>query len=139
MWILDTNSLTALFHQNPVITARVSAAGAGNVVITVVTEIEQLRGRFQQVLTAANAAQLMAAQRRFDQTKTFLASFTALPFDDAAAQQFERLLTDRKLRSMQRADLLIATVALRHKATVVTRNVRDFQKVTGLRVEDWTR
>jgi tRNA(fMet)-specific endonuclease VapC len=138
VWILDTDSLTALFHQRPVITARVLAAGAGSVVITVVSEMEQLRGRYQQVFTAANATELMAAQRRLDETKAFLVTFTVLPFDDAAAQQFERLLADRRLRSLRRADLLIATIALRHQATVVTRNARDFRKVTGLRIEDWS-
>jgi tRNA(fMet)-specific endonuclease VapC len=139
MHILDTDTVSELFQGDPKVMAHKAAAPPGTVLITVVTEIEQLRGRFQQVLTAAHAAQLMAAQRRLDQTKTFLASFTILPFEDAAAQQFERLLSDRKLRSMQRADLLIAAIALHHKATVVTRNVRDFQKITGLRIEDWTR
>jgi tRNA(fMet)-specific endonuclease VapC len=36
------------------------------------------------------------------------------------------------------ADLKIAAVALELAATVVTDNLRDFGRVPGLKVEDWT-
>lgn len=35
-------------------------------------------------------------------------------------------------------DLKIASIALTQNATLLSRNVTDFQKVPGLRVEDWT-
>jgi tRNA(fMet)-specific endonuclease VapC len=35
-------------------------------------------------------------------------------------------------------DLKIAAIALAHNATVLTRNVKDFKLVPGLRIEDWT-
>jgi tRNA(fMet)-specific endonuclease VapC len=34
-------------------------------------------------------------------------------------------------------DTLIAGTALAHGAVVVTRNIREFKRVRGLRVEDW--
>lgn len=34
-------------------------------------------------------------------------------------------------------DTLIAGTALAHGAILVTRNVREFERVPGLRVEDW--
>ncbi len=43
----------------------------------------------------------------------------------------------RKLRAIGRADLLIAAVALAHRSTMVTRNLRHFQQVPGLQVENW--
>jgi tRNA(fMet)-specific endonuclease VapC len=36
-------------------------------------------------------------------------------------------------------DLRVAAVALTLKATVLTRNLRDFEKVPGLIVEDWSK
>ena len=36
-------------------------------------------------------------------------------------------------------DLKIASIALVHDALVLSANRRDFQKVPGLRVEDWLR
>jgi len=42
------------------------------------------------------------------------------------------------LKKVGRADLLIAAIALAHRATLVTRNVRDFQQIPGLILENWT-
>lgn len=52
-----------------------------------------------------------------------------VPFDAAAANQFDKLLQTRKLRKIGRADLLIASIALANRATLVTRNTRHFQQV----------
>jgi tRNA(fMet)-specific endonuclease VapC len=35
-------------------------------------------------------------------------------------------------------DLCIASIVLVHNATLITMNHRDYEKVPGLRVEDWT-
>jgi tRNA(fMet)-specific endonuclease VapC len=58
------------------------------------------------------------------------------PFDKAA---FERLDSLRKVRlGVGTMDLKIAAICLAHDATLLTRNLRDFQKVPGLKAEDWT-
>jgi tRNA(fMet)-specific endonuclease VapC len=43
------------------------------------------------------------------------------------------------MRRIGRADLLIACIALAHDATVVTRNIRHFRQVPGLKIVDWSR
>jgi tRNA(fMet)-specific endonuclease VapC len=35
-------------------------------------------------------------------------------------------------------DLKIAAIVLTHNALLISRNLKDFRKVPGLKVEDWT-
>jgi len=59
-----------------------------------------------------------------------------LDFDELAATEFERL---QKLRlRIGTMDLKIASIALAHNATLLSRNLKDFSKVPGLQVEDWS-
>ena len=61
-----------------------------------------------------------------------------VPFDAAAAAEFDKLRQNKKLKKIGRADLLIASIALAHGATIATRNLRHFWQVPRLQVEDWT-
>ena len=58
-----------------------------------------------------------------------------LPFDDAAADAFHRL-RDARIRTGT-MDLKIAAICIAHDATLLTRNLVDFEKVPGLCVENW--
>lgn len=66
---------------------------------------------------------------------TFLSDWTIQPFDDIAADRFEQLRAGGvRIGSM---DLKIASIALVHDAFVLSANLHDFQKVPGLRAENW--
>jgi tRNA(fMet)-specific endonuclease VapC len=64
-----------------------------------------------------------------------------LPFDDEDAAHAGALRAALAARGMPIGpyDVLIAGQALRHRATLVTANTREFARVPGLKVEDWTR
>ena len=61
--------------------------------------------------------------------------FDILPFDEAAARQFDNLRR-QKLRIGSR-DLKIAATALVDHALLLSANLIDFKRVPGLRVENW--
>jgi tRNA(fMet)-specific endonuclease VapC len=61
--LLDTDTLTLHFHGHALVSRRVLQAD-DIVAITIVSRIEVLRGRFDGVLKAADAAQLLIAQER---------------------------------------------------------------------------
>jgi predicted nucleic acid-binding protein len=60
-----------------------------------------------------------------------------LRITEAVAATFDRLRHDKKANKMGRSDMLIAAIVLPNQATLVTRNVRDFQLVYGLQIENW--
>jgi tRNA(fMet)-specific endonuclease VapC len=107
------------------------------VAITVVTRIEVLCGRFEYLLKAADGTQLQRAQQLLEQSERDLAKLIVIPIDVAAAAMFDQLRQTKKLKKIGRADLLIASIALAHRATLVTCNLRHFQQVPGLRLENW--
>jgi tRNA(fMet)-specific endonuclease VapC len=63
----------------------------------------------------------------------------AIPYDDKAADWHarERARLEAAGRPMPYADGQIAAIAVVNGLTLVTANVRDFQHVTALRVENW--
>lgn len=83
--------------------------------------------------------------RRTEQNKEALAGFllplAVLPFDAAAAVGFGsiRAALESQGEGLGPYDLLIAACASAHGLTVVTNNIREFGRVPGLAVEDWTR
>lgn len=70
----------------------------------------------------------------------FLAPFEILPFDSTAARIYgtTRAALERQGSIIGGNDLLIASIALSHGATLVTHNVREFKRISGLALEDWT-
>jgi tRNA(fMet)-specific endonuclease VapC len=137
MIILDADTVTLFFYGNVTIEARVRDA-AQEVVTTTISRIEILRGRFDAVLKASDGAELTRAQHNLSRAESNLETLRALAIDEYAAEEFDRLRANRKLRKIGRADLLIGCIALAHRATLVTRNRRHFEQVPGLAVEDWS-
>src|SRR5260370_34813769 len=127
MVLLDTDMLTLLFQGHARVLGRMRSAEQ-DVATTIITRIEVLQGRFDAILKAASADQLQQAYQRLQDPEKQFATLPILPIDGSAAQQFEKLLRNKKLNKICRGDLLIASIALAKKATLATRNLRDFQQ-----------
>ncbi len=136
MILLDSDTLSLLAAGHPQVSARARAA-QDVLATTVVNRIEILRGRFEFLLKAADGVQLQRAQHVLEQSERDLSLFAVIPIDPAAASSFDLLRSNRKLKAIGRADLLIASITLAHGATLVTRNLRHFRQVPGLQVENW--
>ncbi len=136
MILLDTDTLTLYFAAHSKVMEKVREAKEVPAT-TVVSRIEVLHGRFDSVLKAADAEQLLVAQTRLNVAERELAKFFIVPFNVRAAAAFDRLRQDKKLKKVGRADLLIASIALGNRATLVTRNLRHFGQIPGLHLENW--
>jgi tRNA(fMet)-specific endonuclease VapC len=137
MHLLDTNTLTALHKGDPRVIDRLKHLDDPDIATTLITKIELLRGRMDFLLKANDGQALLRAQSWLFQTETLLSEIDILPFDLMAIDQFERLIAERLSRKMGRADLQIASIALAKRATLVTRNIKDFQRVPNLKIINW--
>jgi len=95
-----------------------------------VVKAELLFGAYRSARREANL-QLLA---------TLFGGFPSLPFEDTAADQYGRLRADLVANGTPIGpnDLMIAAIALAHNLTLVTHNTREFSRVTGLRLDDWS-
>lgn len=71
----------------------------------------------------------------------FLSPVAILEFDNYAAEEYGRVRADleKKGTPIGPMDMLIAGHARSEKLILVTNNTREFWRVDGLQVEDWTR
>ena len=69
----------------------------------------------------------------------FFRPFVSLPFDDRCAEEAGIIRADLAAQGVPIGpnDLLIAATARAVDAVLVSRNVGEFSRVTGLRVDDW--
>lgn len=104
----------------------------------------------QQVMSAVTFAELTygvqasaTAKRKQNQiTLDSLALHLAvLDWPQTAAKNYAEIRADLKKRGAQlgAADLMIAAHAIAIDAIIVTNNVKDFGRVKGLEVENWTK
>ena len=96
---------------------------------------EQVLGRFAQVRKARRADELAEAYQHLTDTVQKLSDVVILSFTEPAITRFAHLL---KLKlGVGKMDLRIGAVTLEHGGILVTRNLRDFQRIPNLIVENW--
>lgn len=103
--------------------------------MTAVTVEESLRGWMAELRRHADPRRQIAAYQRLVRQVEVFASWLVLPWDEDAADCFDRLTRLRQKVGTQ--DLKIACICLAHDATLLTRNIADFKPVPGLRLENW--
>ncbi|MEO1431677.1 MAG: type II toxin-antitoxin system VapC family toxin [Cyanobacteria bacterium J06633_8] len=136
MWILDTDHISFFQRQHPLVTQRVNAVNAEDIATTIITVEEQLRGRLNIIRRASSPEELVSAYAKLEATLRFFKSINKLYFNQNASVFYQNLL-NQKIR-IGTKDLRIAAITLSVDGILVTRNRRDFIKVPGLRLEDWT-
>ena len=69
----------------------------------------------------------------------FFAELPSHPFDDKAAEQFAiiRTLLEQSGNVIGSYDMMIAAIAQARGLTLVTRNVKEFERIVTLKLEVW--
>jgi tRNA(fMet)-specific endonuclease VapC len=137
MHLLDADTITFLYEGNVRVSERLRRCDDPIIGVAIVTKAEVLRGRIEFLLKAADGEQVLRAQNALLRTESLLNKLPAIAFNAHALAEFERLKAVKRLRKTGQVDLLVASVALAYDATLVTRNVRHFRQVPGLKIENW--
>ena len=137
MIILDTNVLSALMRKAPDVSvvAWLDRQPADSIWITSITLFESRLGL--ALLPAGRRRQLLEAA--FDKLLIDDLENRVLDFDSAAANQAATLAAERQAagRPVDMRDTQIAGIALARRATLATRNLRDFENLRVPVVDPW--
>lgn len=134
-FLLDTDVVSNLLRPLPSVSLmrQVGAVATTEQCISSITVGELMYGAHR---AEGRTTEIVA---RID--RVVLPNLEVLPFDGAAARIYGELRADLERRGVPigDADTRIAAIALVHSLTVVTGNVRHFERVPGLEVENWLR
>jgi tRNA(fMet)-specific endonuclease VapC len=113
---------------------RVEAERA-EVFLSIITVQEATNGWLALINSLNAGRNQVRGYASFQKTIHAFHRFSILPFDAEAAEIFHQLKSRHPRAGTM--DLKIAAICIAHEATLLTRNVADFEKIAGLRVENW--
>lgn len=131
---LDTNVIVAVLNNRPLVARqRLAAAlsGGERIGVPAIALFELIYGYEKSAHRSRNAAAVRA----------FLTlDIEVLPFDQPDAEHAGaiRASLERTGTPIGHYDLLIAAQARRHDATLITANRREFARIPGLAIADWS-
>lgn len=128
-YLLDTNICIGLMKGERKIAKAIRNKSPDEIVLCSVVKAELLYGIKKSQKRTQN-------ERLFE---TLTREFSSLPFTDETAEHYAliRATLEQKGKPVGAYDLMIAAIALQHNLIVVTRNLREFERIPSLSIEEW--
>ncbi len=128
-YMLDTNIVIYVIKRRPIEILKVFNAHAGQMCISSITLAELLHGVEKSSMVSQNLRNV----------EDFVSRLEVLTYDNAAASHYGDIRADleRKGTPIGVNDLHIAGHARSKALILVSNNVREFERVDGLRLENW--
>jgi len=139
-FLLDTDHISILQRESGpdfvALSARISRWNPADLAFSIVSFHEQTLGCHAYINRARNSTEVVRGYSMLARVIRDFGTAPVLSFDAAAAIVFDDLFA-RRLR-VGTMDLRIAAIAISSKLVLLTRNIGDFGRVSGLRTENWT-
>jgi tRNA(fMet)-specific endonuclease VapC len=140
MILIDSDHLSVILDprdgRRPALLARLQTA-TNTIALPIIVVEEQLRAWLADIRRNNDVHVQIAPYGRLASVIAFLRQSFVVEWNRVAADEFKRLRKARVRIGSQ--GLKIASTALANSALLLTANLRDFEQVPGLRVEDWLR
>lgn len=126
-YILDTDILIYFLKGQKNVVDRVSNLPSQQRAVTIINSTELLFGAFNSQKKKENLQHFEA----------FLKNFEILPFCHSASLIFaeQKAVLKKEGKMIDDLDLMIASITLQHKATLLTNNLRHFERIQKLKAE----
>lgn len=131
MFLLDTNVLSALVRDpQGAVAEHIARVGETNVCTSIVVAAELRYGAAKR-----------GSARLTQQLDVILTAMDVVPFESPMDRVYADVRTalEQRGRPIGGNDLIIAAQALALDAVLVTDNVKEFEQVPGLKIENWVR
>lgn len=128
-YLLDTNIVIYVIKRRPLQALEIFNQHAGRMAISAITLAELMHGAEKSSRPPANLAVV----------EDFCSRLEVLPYGAKAAQHYGAIRTtlEKQGQTIGVNDLHIAAHARSEGLTLVTNNMREFERVEALRVENW--
>ncbi len=129
-WTLDTNALIALVaRRSEALMRRVEAMEPGSLAVSAIVAHELAYGAYRS----------QRVEHNLETLRLLLADLVLLDFDREDARTAGEIRADlaRRGSPIGPYDVLIAGQAKARGLTLVTNNIGEFSRISGLKVEDW--
>lgn len=130
MYLLDTNACIRILNNSSLtLVAQIQQHKPSDIFLCSVVKAELVYGAYHSAHPAEN----------FRLLEKFFEPFVSLPFEDQCSYVYGRIRSDlaRNGALIGPNDLMIASIAISNKLTLITANTREFGRVVSLSLANW--
>jgi len=131
MYCLDTDIIIDIFRGDEKLKEKFEKLVSLNIdfFITPITLCELYKGAYKSEKTEEGLKLI----------EDFIKSIDLLKFEDSSCKIFGKILNDsfKKGKPASEADLMIAAIVIENNKILITKNIKHFENIDGLRYEKW--
>jgi len=129
VYLLDTNTAIFAIKKYPSVVSKLQTLSPEDVALSAMTVGEMYFGACKSNWPEETKAQLTQ----------FLKPWTIYSFDKKSSLTYGEIRhhLEKYGTPIGERDMIIASIGLRRKLIVVTKNIKEFERVPGLSIEDW--
>lgn len=129
-YIIDTDIMIYFLKNHPKVVSKFEKTDQDDIATTIVNYTELLFGAYNSLKIKENLSKV----------KSFLKTIAIADFDKSSAEVFARLKADLRKsgKIIADMDLMIAGICIANNLILVTNNSKHFERISGLKKENWS-